>query len=191
MSGGEGGKQSPWRNPMVWLMLALPASAVVAGISTVVIAVRAGGSDAIPDSVRRTAQIQTVELGPDERAAARKLSMVLSAGDGTVSLLPVTGEIDRKAALTLALRHPTRAAEDIVLTLAPTEAGWEAKHTLDVAHDWNVQASDADGTWRVLARLPAGQRGVLLRPAFGGDEAKAASPAAVEATPDAGAAPTP
>lgn len=182
MSGGEGGKQSPWRNPMVWLMLALPASAVVAGISTVVIAVRAGGSDAIPDHVRRTAQIQTTELGPDERAAARKLSLVLSAGDGTVSLLPVTGDADRKQPLQLALRHPTRAAEDVVLTLAPTAAGWEAAHTLDAAHDWNVQASDADGTWRVLARLPAGQRGVLLRPAFGGDEAAA--------TPGAGAAPT-
>ena len=38
-----------WREPMVWLVTALPAAVLVAGISTLVIAIRAGGDDALPD----------------------------------------------------------------------------------------------------------------------------------------------
>lgn len=176
-------RQSPWRNPMVWLMVGFPLAAVVAGITTVIIAVRAGGSDAIPDEVRRTAQIQTTELGPDERAAERKLSAVFSVQEDAVEVLVATGDFDRAKPLTLSLQHPVEAAQDIALELRPNDhGGWSAAHTLDVGHAWRVQLSDAGGEWRLLGRLPAGQRGVLLRPALGGD-AEAASPATDAAIP--------
>lgn len=163
-------RQSPWRNPMVWLMVGFPLAAVVAGIATVVIAVRAGGSDAIPDDVRRTAQIQTTELGPDERAAERKLSAVFSVQEDAVEALVATGEFDRARPLKLSLQHPVDAAQDVALVLQPNDrGGWSVGHTLDTGHDWRVQLSDEAGEWRLLGRLPAGQRGVLLRPALGED----------------------
>lgn len=160
-------KASPWRNPMVWLMLGLPLAAVVAGISTVIIAVNAGGNDASPDEVRRTAQIQTAELGPDARADALKLSAVLSVHEQALEVLPATGEFPRKQPLRLMLQHPARAAEDRELKLLPTDRGWRAEFILDTGHDWLVQLAPEGTAWRLRARLPAGQRGVLLAPALG------------------------
>lgn len=172
-------RQSPWRNPMVWLMVGFPLAAVVAGIATVFIAIDAGGSDAIPDDVRRTAQIQTTELGPDERAAERKLSAVFSVQEASVEVLVASGDFDRERPLKLSLQHPVDAAQDIALTLEPNgRGGWSAAHALDVGHAWRVQLLDAAGTWRLLARLPTGQRGVLLRPSLAGDDDAAATKAA-------------
>ncbi len=172
---------SHWRNPMLWLIVGLPAAVVVAGLATLAIAVESGGSDAIPDEVRRTAQIQTTELGPDERAAALKLSAVLSVrttdGAQALELLPASGALlDKVSAegralrakpLRLLLQHPTRAAEDRELRLLPTANGWGVAYALDGSHDWRVQVLPEGGAWRLHARLPAGQRGVLLAPSVG------------------------
>ena len=171
---------SPWRNPMVWLMVGFPLAAVVAGTATLVIAIRAGGNDASTDDVRRTAQIQTTELGPDERAAALKLSAVLSVhnteGEAALELLPATGAFVgtagesrklRAQPLRLLLQHPTRAEEDRELRLLPTATGWRVEHALDLSHDWRLQVMPEGGAWRLRARLPAHQRGVLLAPAVG------------------------
>ncbi|TXH73358.1 MAG: nitrogen fixation protein FixH [Lysobacteraceae bacterium] len=160
-------KASPWRNPMVWLMVGFPLAAVVAGIATVIIAVNAGGNDASPDEVRRTAQIQTTELGPDARAGALKLSAVMSVHEETVEVLPATGEFDRTQPLRLLLQHPSRAAEDRELRLLPNDRGWQARFTLDTSHDWRIQLVPEGRAWRLRARLPVNQRGVLLAPAFG------------------------
>ena len=70
-----------------------------------------------PEDVRRTAQIQTVELGADEAAGQRKLSAVFSVDDGRVSVLAATGEFDRTKPLTLLLQHPIEAAKDITCLL--------------------------------------------------------------------------
>ena len=170
-----------WRNPMLWLIVGLPAAVVVAGLATLAIAVESGGSDAIPDDVRRTAQIQTTELGPDERAAALKLSAVLSVHDSdgaqALELLPATGAfVDKTSAegrtmrtqpLRLLLLHPTRAAEDHELRLLPTANGWRVDYALDGSHDWRLQVMPEGGAWRLHARLPAGRRGVLLAPSIG------------------------
>lgn len=181
-------RQSPWRNPMVWLMVGFPLAAVVAGTATLLIAIDAGGSDAIPDAVRRTAQVQTVELGPDERAAERRLSAVFSVQEDVVDVLVATGDFDRTQPLKLSLQHPIEAAQDIALVLQPNaRGGWSAAHTLDVGHAWRVQLSDEAGQWRLLARLPRGQRGVLLRPVLAG-EREAEAPeveASAAAAPDA------
>src|SRR3546814_11862504 len=66
--------------------LALPAAAVVAGLSTVVIAVRASGDDAIPESIRRTAQMQEADLAADQQALQRHLraSVQLTRSTGAV-----------------------------------------------------------------------------------------------------------
>src|SRR3546814_12127144 len=84
---GQPTSTRPWyREPMVWLMLALPAAAVVAGLSTVVIAVRASGDDAIPESIRRTAQMQEADLAADQQALQRHLcaSVQLTRSTGAV-----------------------------------------------------------------------------------------------------------
>ena len=166
----------PSRNPMVWLMIGLPLAAVVAGLTTLYIAVASGGSDAIPEEVRRTAQVQTVELGADEAAAKRKLTAVLSLQEDAVEVLPATGDFDRGKPLVLLLQHPIEAAKDVSLTLSPTAAGWRAEAKVAVDHAWRVRLGDADETWRIRGRLPSGQRGTLLQPALDDPDAPAPAP---------------
>lgn len=156
----------------MWLVVGLPLLVIVAGFVTLYIAIDAGGSDAIPDDVRRTAQVQTSELAPDERASSLKLSAVLSVHDGHLEVLPASGpllddKLLRSQPLRLLLQHPTLAAEDRELKLIPTNTGWRVGHTLDTGHDWRIQLLPEGTAWRLRARLPAGQRGVLLAPAVG------------------------
>lgn len=157
---------SPWRQPVMWIVVALPLGAVLASAILVAMAVRSGGDDAVADPVRRTAQIQDTELGPDERAQRKVLSAVLRIEPGLIEVLPATGEFDRRSALSLDLRHPTRADEDIKLRLLPSANGWRASRHLASDHDWLVQLQPGKGEWRLLGRLPKAQRAVRLAPAL-------------------------
>lgn len=154
-----------WRNPMVWLVAGIPAASIVAGVGLVIVAMRQP-NDAIPDAVRRTAQIQVADMSADERTRQAGLRALLRAEDGIVEALPVAGEFDRARPLSVLLRHPARAAEDRRIELAPTETGWRAKADVDLSHDWNVELAPADARWRLLGRLPREQHAVLLLPAL-------------------------
>ncbi|MEO7637579.1 MAG: FixH family protein [Pseudoxanthomonas sp.] len=147
-------------------MIGLPLASVVAGIIMIVVA---GGSDAIdtsPDQVRRTAQIQTTDLGPDQVAGAAKLSAIvrLDPEHKRVEVLPVSGDFERNSPLRLALAHPTRADLDLELMLQPTELGWRTVADIDASHDWNVRLGPLDAHWRLQGRLPKGQLATNVRP---------------------------
>jgi hypothetical protein len=168
--------QSFFRNPAMWLVVGLPVASVVAGVGLVVIAVRSGGNDAVIDTVQRTAQIQTTELGPDEQARTQQLSAVLrvDAKRQNLELLPVAGgfvdgRVPRDQTLTLRLSHPSEAALDRSLQLQPSELGWRVATDLPIDHDWLLQLAPADGTWRIRGRLAAGQQAAHLGPALAGD----------------------
>ncbi|MBU8975798.1 MULTISPECIES: FixH family protein [unclassified Lysobacter] len=162
------------RNPVMWLVIGLPILAVVAGVGLVVIALRSGGDDAVIDTVQRTAQIQTTELGPDERAREMKLSAVLRVDRRGVELLPVDGgfgdgQVPRDVPLTLALSHPSQATQDRTLELRPSELGWHADVDLPLDHDWLLQLTPNDRQWRLHGRLVAGQQAAHLAPALAGE----------------------
>lgn len=154
---------------MVWLVVGLPAASVVAGLMLVATAVRSGGADEVADEVRRTAQMQVTELGPDAEAEAMKLSAVLSVDKAGAQVLPVNGEFVRNEGLLLTLSHPTDAAQDRKLALKPTELGWRIGEAVLSEHDWIVQLAPADDRWRLRGRLKAGQRAAHLGPALVGN----------------------
>lgn len=157
--------RSPWREPMVWLVAALPIASVIAGVSLLVVAVRSGGADTVADPVQRTAQIQVSDLGPDERARQLHLTAIVRVGTGVVEVLPVTGDFDHGAPMRIALSHPTLASADRQLLLQPTELGWRGRMELAGTHDWNLQVSGDDGRWRLRGRLPKGQLAAHVKPA--------------------------
>lgn len=167
---------SPWRQPIVWLVVLLVAAAVVGGVVMVRVAGQDGPMDAVPDTVRRTGQVQQADLGPDAVAAQRKLSAIvrLDRKAGTVEVIPVTGAFDRDAPLRLELHHPLRAADDTTLALAPTELGWRVEADVAREHDWNLQLAPDDGSWRLRGRLPRGQLAARVHPAL--DDADAPAP---------------
>jgi uncharacterized protein len=159
------------RNPMVWLVVCLPAMVVVAAFATLMVAIRAGGSDALPDEVRRIAQIQTTDLGADDYAAQHRLSAVLRVGADGIEVFTASGDALRDAAmrrepLVLSLQHPSRAAEDRTLRLQPTASGWRSAMRLDSSHDWRIRLADVDARWRLHGRLPKTGRSALLQPAL-------------------------
>jgi hypothetical protein len=163
-------KRSAWREPMVWLVAAIPAAAVIATIALLVTASRSSGNnDAVADRVQRTAQVQVADLGPDARARQLHLSAIVRTGKGTIEVLPVDGNFDRAASLSLSLHHPSRADLDRVVRLTPTTTGWRASGAIDLGHDWNAQLGPGDGTWRLQGRWSAGQQAAYLHPALESD----------------------
>lgn len=158
-------KRPAWREPMVWLVAGLPLTSVIAGIALLVIATRSG-SDSVADPVRRTAQIQTADLGPDALAQQLKLSAIVRIDDTGVQLLPVSGDFRRNLPLHLRLGHPARADQDLELVLQPDENGWSTAAAIDGRHDWNVQLLAEDGRWRLQGRIQRGLRAAHLKPAL-------------------------
>lgn len=157
------------RNPVLWLVVGLPLLSIVAGVSLVTIATRAGGHDISPDRVDRMAQVQQTDLGPDHRAMQLNLSAILREQDGALYLNPVTGNFPR-APMLLQLRHPLHAASDQQIRLLPQDDGqWRAEHALDTGHDWNVVLASEDGRWRLFGRLLHDQHAVRLAHAFDRD----------------------
>ena len=163
-------RRSAWREPMVWLVAAIPAAAVATTFALLYVAARSSGNnDAVADPVRRTAQVQVADLGPDAVARQRDLSAVLRADAHGIEVLPVDGEFDREAKLVLALHHPAQAGADRRIELTPTATGWRSAERPQLGHDWNVQLGPEDGRWRLTGRWPAGQQATYLRPALGSD----------------------
>lgn len=157
-----------WKEPMVWLVWGLPLASVVAGIWLVITAVRAGGADPVIDDVQRVSQIQTTDLGPDERARQRKLSALVQIRPDHVALTAVTGDFAREASLVLVLTHPTDAAQDLRLPLARTTRGWTAPAQIDTRHDWNLQLSPENSHWRIRGRLQKDTQAARLAPSLAG-----------------------
>jgi hypothetical protein len=145
-----------WREPMVWLTAGLPAASVVAGLLLVVTAVRAGGADEVDASVQRRAQIQLSELGPDEAADRLQVAALVRLGADRVDVLPVSGPLPRTGTLVLTLSHPTDAAQDRRIELAPSAYGWQAAVAIPTGHDWLLRLAPADGHWRVVGRMVRG-----------------------------------
>ena len=170
----ETGRRPAWREPMVWLIAAIPAAAVVATTALLVVASRSSGSDdSVADKVQRTAQVQVADLGPDAMARSLRLSAVVRFSDARgmelVEVLPVDGSFDRKATLSLALHHPSQAELDRTIALVPTDTGWRGEGGLDLSHDWNVLLAPTGGAWRLQGRWISGQQAAYLRPALGSE----------------------
>ncbi|PIQ38200.1 MAG: hypothetical protein COW59_03090 [Lysobacterales bacterium CG17_big_fil_post_rev_8_21_14_2_50_64_11] len=164
-------QKRPWqREPMVWLMMALPAAAVVAGLTTVAIAVRASGDDAVPESVRRTAQIQVADLAADQQAARRKLRAQLqltrSTGAVQVAMLGSALADDR---LDLRFIHTTDGAQDMRTTLVRSGDVWLGRSNAAMDRPWSLSLSGETDAWRLQGSLPVGQDSVLLEPALAGE----------------------
>ena len=164
----------PLREPMVWLIIALPLAAVISSIWLVVLSYRGGSIDAVADDVQRTGQIQTTNLDPDARASERKLSAVLQSENGVLRVLPATGEFRRDQPLQVQLLHPNIEKADQLLTLAPDDLGWHVAYAADETHDWSIVLSNGAGDgkanaserWRLRGRLARGQHAAHLGPAL-------------------------
>lgn len=169
--GAPQAKRPPWREPMVWLLVAIPALAVLASVFLLVAAdLTSGNNDLVPDKVSRTGQAQVADLGPAERAHSLGLGAVVRVSKGGIDALPTGGRFDRTQLLVLSLTHPLEAAKDRTLELQPSVLGWHAEGAIDLGHDWNARLQPKDGSWRIEGRWLRGQQAVFVHAAVSGSE---------------------
>ena len=146
---------SAWRQPLVWLVFALPAMSVVAGFALLALAGRAdrcGGRPRPPYRAGAGHRPQPGSRGATHGACRR--AFIASAWCWT-SCRSSAG-FDRAVPLELVLRHPVLASKDRRVTLAPSVAGWSGRiGGFDDAHDWVLELAPPDRHWRLRGRWQA------------------------------------
>ncbi|HID48475.1 MAG TPA: hypothetical protein EYP40_02490 [Chromatiales bacterium] len=159
----QDGAPPPWyRQFWPWFLMALPASAVVAGIVTIVIAVN-NPDDLVDDDYYKSGLAITRMLERERRAASLHIH-------ASVAWAPATGQIVLQLGsdappenrLILTLLHPTVAERDLAIPLLHQGQG---RYTglLDqppIAGNWHLILTPEDKSWRLAsrARLPAETR---------------------------------
>jgi hypothetical protein len=142
---------------MVWLVIAFPLAAVIAGITTLTLAIRSGSNDAVPDVVRRTLQIQDADIAADRRAIELGLRGELRIDAETGAVEARIEGLDAPAPqLKLRLLHAGRASRDLDLVLVRAGEAWHGRVEATAGQAWNIELSDADHRWRVGGRLDPG-----------------------------------
>lgn len=152
------------RNPVLWLVLAIPAATILAGIWTLVVVSGKSAVDADPDPVRRTAQIQVASIDADAEAARRGLDATLRID--VDSALVRLGQATGPQAPVLQLVHPLESSLDRQLRLLPDPGGWRTETAVAGTHVWQLRLVAADGSWRLVGRYHPGDTEVELTPAL-------------------------
>jgi hypothetical protein len=157
-----------YREPMLALVIGLPAAAVAAGIATLVLAAR-GPDDSGDARVRRVAQTQNVDLAPDRAAAAIGLAAVATLDTDGAILLRFDAAAPDADSLAMTFRHVADASRDRAATLLSAGNGVFAGR-LDApraAGSYNVELVPADSGWRLVGRLDAASARLALESALG------------------------
>jgi uncharacterized protein len=158
----------PWyREPWVWLIIAIPGLTVIAGFVTLTLAIR-GGDEVVTDDFRK----EGVAIYRDPRRDAAAIERgVLS----TLSIDRESGRIDATlsmargeppAELLLLLSHGTRAELDHLFVLRREAGGYGARLESLEAGRWYLELTPRDRAWRLKGMLEPGQESPLqLAPA--------------------------
>lgn len=158
--------KSVWyREPLVWMVILIPFTAVAMGVLILVLAIRSDDGLVVDDYYRQGKQINRV-LARDRAAAARGLA-------GDVELDSVRGELRVRLGagtprtspenVEFQLWHATRAGFDKIMVLARDADGvYRAPLPKLAPGHWYLQLSAQD--WRLVGSLsaPADRRAAIL-----------------------------
>ena len=151
----------PWHHvKLMWLVVAIPALTVVAGLTTVYIA-HHGADPVIADDMRKEGLAIHPDPARDRAAAAAGVDATLALGDGQVHVTLASGHAAAPGSLVVLLSHATRAEYDQMVTLAATGDGHYAGTlpTLAAGH-WYLELTPADRAWRLTGEF-SGEHAVL------------------------------
>jgi uncharacterized protein len=147
-------QRKAWQEPMVWLMAGIPALTVVAGITTLIIALQSGPMDLIPAAVQRVAQAQTLDSAEDQTAADGNYRAYLIIEQGTqpwsISVKTIPMSLAEKD-MRLVFVHPNRADRDIDVLL-PANVGKAVMRTPIDFVAQQIILSDSKKTWRLVGQ---------------------------------------
>ena len=157
--------QRPWyREPLLWLVIAIPALTVVAGLSTVYIAHR-GADDPVADEIRKEGLAIHQDPTRDRAAAAAGVAATLVLGNGQVHVTVAPGRTTLPRSIVLLLSHATRAEHDQMLTLTATGDGQYAGTLPSLASGhWYLELTPTDRSWRLTGEFVGEFATLQLRP---------------------------
>ena len=139
----------PWyREPWPWLLMAVPAAAVVGGAVTLWLALSSADGLVADDYYRRGLAINR-ELARERTATARGLAAEVTAGGGIVRVR-LSGAADPEA-IFVRFVHATRAGHDQRLRLPRVAAGLYETSLPELAPGhWRLVIEDPRGEWRIV-----------------------------------------
>jgi hypothetical protein len=144
----------PWyREPWPWFLISLPATAVIAGLTTVWIAATSADGLVVGDYYKAGLAINQT-LARDDAARALALAATLKNEDGALALTLAGHMKAYPEQLTLTLAHPTRQGMDQTLALSHAGSGhYRTALPALPAGKWHAQLADAASTWRLSGVL--------------------------------------
>jgi len=144
----------PWyREPWPWFLISLPATAVIAGVTTVWIAAQSADGLVVGDYYKAGLAINQT-LARDDAARALALTATLQ-GDDHALTLTLAGRLQTfPDQLSLTLAHPTRQGLDQALILSHAGGGrYLTSLPALPAGKWHAQLADSASTWRLSGVL--------------------------------------
>jgi hypothetical protein len=159
----------PWYTQFwPWFIMALPATAVVAGLTTWYLAVSSAPAMVV-DDYGRIAMVTAARAERSKRAEQLGLSAQLSFNVTTadessplsVSLEQLAANNDWPDSLLLQLVHPTLSARDLTVEMTGQDGEYTAVLQRPVGR-YYVSLSDKASTWRLTGELLADATGLEL-----------------------------
>ena len=147
-----GGEKQPWyKHRWPWLLIAGPATVVVAGVVTLVLAVNSYDGLVTDDyykqgltvnqRLQRDHAASQLGLHADVMRAGQNIRLLITSSAGATAL-PVE--------ITFKLAHPTRAGQDDAVKMVSEGQGfYTGKLGADVSGRWLVSIEDPAGKWRL------------------------------------------
>ncbi len=159
----------PWyRQFWPWVLIALPGTAVVASIATLIIAMHEPDGLVVGDYYKQGLAInQTLARDRNARFLGLRAQGQIEADKrvrlNLMSKQPIAGE-----RLKLSLLHPTRANQDQIIWLETGEqtlAAYSGQISTLSAGNWHVMLEPEQGSWRLTGRLRVpGDGRIVLQP---------------------------
>jgi len=157
--------QRPWyREPMVWMIIAFPLTAVIAGIATYIIADRTRDGLVVDDYYKKGKEIN-LSLARDHAAVRHGLSGRVRLDRGQLVLkLAARPGFELPDTVSFSWLHATRSGFDRTLSLSRDRTGNYRSEVPDLAPGhWYLQIEAQDWRLQGSLRLPQ-DTAVELRP---------------------------
>jgi hypothetical protein len=155
--------KTPWyREPWMWLMVALPMTAVIGGMITIYLAVSTSDGLVVDDYYKRGKAINR-DLARDEAAARYQLRATIDIDlrDNRMQLLLESAVAELPETLTFSLLHPTQPGHDQVVILQHAGEGVYYGPVDELARGkWYLQLEAGD--WRLSGSMQIPQSESLL-----------------------------
>lgn len=145
-------KSSWYKEPWAWLVFILPFTAVVAGITTVIIANTNPDTLVVGDYYKKGKAIN-LELGKVKQAQKLGMRFGLKLVDNQLIIKP-TGIEKEFPLLNVNFYHSTLAQKDFYLALTADGNGNFTQHIdQDVTGKWKITISPFEGHWKIQSTI--------------------------------------